>query len=567
MKKIFYLLLCLTLGLVLLACNSTDGLPPETDATEESGPTQNGSEEGTTSESETDLETEAVTDPAPVPTAVIHETVFYLFADSIHDINYSVSETNGVPDGVAEDIVWTSSNEWCVGVKNGRIYARREGFAVISGGGDTSCTVRVIPRRMPTVSIDTGGAPILSLDSYTPCYISVDSQNRDFSFENAKAGIRLRGNSTYNRNKKPYRIKFVSDQSMLGMNDGAECKSWVLLADRYDNSMIRNATCLSLASMIVRGYTSDWRYVALEINGVPQGVYLLTEQPQIHSERVDLEEAGEDTDALHSGYLAEMNVQSSRPAFSIQSSGLNYTTFLGHTAPDHSLIYDLKNNDISNEQKAFVGKFFQNVFTVVYEATYNDTYYELNEAHDLVLSTTATNAEETICAVIDVDSFVRMYILTELICNHDAYQKSMYQYVDFSENGTGLLTFACPWDFDFTMYRFEDLKYYDPEDYLAAERVTWFVMMMNHAWFRERVQDCWNQLTADTNYFDIPINMIAAITDEYGDEFIEDGALWGREETQTECADTVYQWLKTRIAWLDVQFGQGVFGGVGTAES
>ena len=547
MKQILCTLLCLA---VLLGATSCKPLGDNESPTSEP--------QGEQTTEETPPTADLVTEPNPVPTAVIREKVFYLFVDDFYTLDYTVSETNGIPDGKAD--------ERCVGVKNGRVYARREGSAIVSGGGESYCTVRVVSRTMPTITVDTRGEHILSTTTYTPCYISVDSQNSDHCFDDAKAGIRLRGNSTYNLPKKPYRIKFVSAQNLLGMNEGALCKSWVLLADRYDNSMIRNSTCLSLASVIVKEYTSDWRYVKLEINGEFQGIYLLAEQPQIHAERVNLEEAGEVTDALRSGYLAELNVQSPRPAFYIDSSELDFTTFLGNRSPSGDLIYDLKNNSVSNEHKRFVGKFFQNVFTVVYEATYNGTYYELNENHDLIPSETMTSAEEAISAVIDVDSFVRMYILTELICNHDAFQKSMYQHVDFTENGTGLLTYSCPWDFDFTMYRFEDLKYYDPEKYLASERVTWFVMMMNHEWFRELVRDYWNRLTEETDHFRAVIEMMLAICEEYSDEFIKDGEIWDREAPQAECAATVYEWLQTRIKWLDVQFGEGVFDGAGASE-
>lgn len=556
MKRILCVLLCFVLLFSMASCKPAGG----------NEPLESESQTEQTTNAETPPATEPATEPEPVPTAVIREKVIYLFVDDFHTLDYTVSETNGIPDGSAEEIVWTSSNERCVGVKNGRIFARREGSAIVSGGGESVCSVRVVSRIMPTVSVNTRGEHILSTTTYTPCYISVESRNSDYSFDDAKAGIRLRGNSTYNLPKKPYRIKFISAQNLLGMNEGAACKSWVLLADRYDNSMIRNSTCLSLASVIVKEYTSDWRYVKLEINGEFQGVYLLAEQPQIHAERVNIEEAGEETEALRSGYLAELNAQSPRPAFKIDISELDFTTFRGKKSPSRDLIYDLKNNSVSTEQKKFVGKFFQNVFTVVYEATYNDTYYELDENHDLVLSASLTSAEEAISAVIDVDSFVRMYLLTELICNHDAFQKSMYQHVDFTENGTGLLTYSCPWDFDFTMYRFEDLKYYDPEEYLASERVTWFVMMMNHEWFRELVRDYWNQITEETDHFSAVIEMMLAISEEYSDEFIEDGALWGREEPQAECAATVHEWLKTRIAWLDEQFGEGVFDGVSSIE-
>ena len=36
--------------------------------------------------------------------------------------------------------------------------------------------------------------------------------------------------------KKAFRIKFDQKQKMLGLNDDAKCKSWVLLAEYYDYS-------------------------------------------------------------------------------------------------------------------------------------------------------------------------------------------------------------------------------------------------------------------------------------------------------------------------------------------
>jgi len=90
--------------------------------------------------------------------------------------------------------------------------------------------------------------------------------------------------------------------------------------------------------------------------------------------------------------------------------------------------------------------------------------------------------------------------------------------------------------------------------------------MMNHAWFREMVQDYWNEIIESTNHFEHVMSMIREMTEIYGDDFIQDGVLWSREDDQVECANTVYQWLQTRIAWLDIQFGEGVFGGIGLAD-
>ena len=62
----------------------------------------------------------------------------------------------------------------------------------------------------------------------------------------ASAGIKVRGNSSayYGdvsqilANKVPYRIKFDKKTNMLGLNNGAECKSWVLLKSDWELSWV-----------------------------------------------------------------------------------------------------------------------------------------------------------------------------------------------------------------------------------------------------------------------------------------------------------------------------------------
>ena len=572
MKKTVCFLLSLLLILSLVSCNVTPGAgeDPTSDLGSESfsgseSVSESVSESASVSESESDTETE--TEPDVIPTAVIADSILYLFVDDSYELSYRVSETDGVADGEASEIVWNSSDESCVTVSNGTVQAHAQGYAIVSGGGETSCIVRVISKTMPTITVDTQGAKINSRETYTPCLIDLESDVDAHCFEKVGAGIRYRGNSTYNLSKKPYRIKFTSKRNLLGMNEGAECKSWVLLADRYDNSMIRNSTCLSFSSIIVKEYTSDWRYVRLVINGKDQGVYLLAEQPQIQENRVNIEEAGEESTALKSGYMIELNSQSSDPIISISGSKHPMTTFQGKSFQKNRSNYDLKNNGLTEEQKTYIAKYFSNVFEIAYLATFKNEFYKLDENHDMVPWTDAASSKEVIEAVVDMDSLVRMYILTELIANHDAHQKSMYWHVDFTENGSGKLIFSCPWDFDFTMYNFKDKAYYDPEDYMACNRVPWFVMMMNHAWFREMVQDYWNEIIESTNHFEQVMSMIREMTEIYGDDFIQDGVLWSREDDQVECANTVYQWLQTRIAWLDVQFGEGVFGGIGLVDA
>ena len=71
--------------------------------------------------------------------------------------------------------------------------------------------------------------------------------------------------------------------------------------------MIRNTTALTLAAPIIDNYSADWRYVKLTLNGQYRGVYVLTEQSQVNKNRINIEEAGEDSKNVLSGYLFEMD--------------------------------------------------------------------------------------------------------------------------------------------------------------------------------------------------------------------------------------------------------------------
>ena len=56
--------------------------------------------------------------------------------------------------------------------------------------------------------------------------------------------IKLRGNSTLDADKKPFKIKFDSKQSLFGLE---KSKDWVLLANYYDTSLLRNTLAYNLS--------------------------------------------------------------------------------------------------------------------------------------------------------------------------------------------------------------------------------------------------------------------------------------------------------------------------------
>ena len=135
----------------------------------------------------------------------------------------------------------------------------------------------------PYVSIDTVEDDAITKDAYVPCRISVVSESHPLS--DADAVIKGHGNSTWHQPKKPYNIKFDERTDLFG---NGPAKTWVLIANYLDPSMIRNYMSYSVAEALGVEYTTTVQFANLVLNGEYQGLYLVTEKIQIGENRVDI---------------------------------------------------------------------------------------------------------------------------------------------------------------------------------------------------------------------------------------------------------------------------------------
>lgn len=514
------------------------------------------------------------------PKVTIKEPCIYVFAGSSYSLSYDLGETDGTKES---KINWYSSTD-CVSVdENGTVTAKKEGYSIVSGNGGNGCTVCIIPKNMPALSVNTDGVAIDSQDIYTACKISLDTDNSEYSFSEASAGIRIRGNSTAKYAKKPYRIKLDAKRNVLGLNGGAECKSWVLLAEYRDDSLLRNATCLTLASMILDEYSSDWRYVNVYINGIYNGVYVLCEQSQINKNRINIEEAGADSTNLLSGYLFEMDYYEKDNAdensmFKIYTPEYSITDINGNSyAWNHlHLYYTLKNDGYSEDQFLFSKYYLRAVFHIIYNATYNNKAMVFkcdflkdpsqaeaflaacklnNEFKTELVETTELTPREAIEKVVDIESLSRMYIFSEMVCNSDDRYKSFFCWVDFSEGNSGKLMFGCPWDHDGTFVEWGTYNYRPTNEYFAAVNNPWYTMIMRNSWFADIVKEDWKLLYKKNNGFKSVVELIPQISSTYNNQFMRESSLWNRKESQPYHSNKTKEWLKERIAWMNSTFG------------
>lgn len=151
-----------------------------------------------------------------------------------------------------------------------------------------------------------GMGGVLPTYNYVNAEVSV-SNCEGWELEGVSAQVKVRGNYSSVYPKRPIRIKFEEKQAMCGVNGGAEFKSWVLLADYRDTSLLRNPLAFTLAKSLYSArpdlYSADFRPVEVNLNGEYQGVYLLTEQQEVKEHRVDLPEPEEDEVGI--GYFFE----------------------------------------------------------------------------------------------------------------------------------------------------------------------------------------------------------------------------------------------------------------------
>ena len=97
--------------------------------------------------------------------------------------------------------------------------------------------------------------------------------------------LRGRGHGTWSADKKPYKFKLKEKADLLDMGEN---KHWVLLANRYDPTLIRNQLVYYIASQMGLPYTPACQPVDLVVNGEYWGSYLLSEDIRISNTVEDL---------------------------------------------------------------------------------------------------------------------------------------------------------------------------------------------------------------------------------------------------------------------------------------
>ena len=310
--------------------------------------------------------------------------------------------------------------------------------------------------NIPAVFIDTesGTAEQIHADKNVKeaGEISILEADGVTSFRMPLSYIKSRGNTSFTSyEKKSYQIKLTDSVSFLGMD---AAKKWVFISNASDTTLLRNALTRNLANHLGLAQSEEGVFVDLYLNGEYTGNYYVTEKVEVRENRLpitDLEEATEivndnedlgsyetawtdttkaklipnDPEDITGGYLIERDFDNRF----LEEVEINNSYFI--TEAKESFIVRAPEY-ASENQIAYINDYIQSVENAILSSDGIDE-----------------GSGKSYQDLIDVDSFVRKYLLEEVAANYDGGVASSYFYKD--RDCVSEKLYAGPiWDYDVT---------------------------------------------------------------------------------------------------------------------
>ncbi len=338
--------------------------------------------------------------------------------------------------------------------------------------------------------------------------------------------VRYRGNSTYDYEKKPYKIKLETAADLLRatLDETAESAAtdWVLLANAVDESNLRNYYMyLAAAQLDGLEYVPEGIFVEVYFGDEYRGVFLLCEEIEVDDARLDID----DELFVDNAMLLEMRMgQKQEYGFAL-------------TYQDETKRYDVRSEVLSERQVVRA----RDAVEAMYEAI-------------------ASGDQEAVAATMDLDSCVDMYLLQEFTMNVDVNYGSFYIYLKENDD---TVYFGPPWDFDRSLGYFEvsDMLFCaNIEHDFGAGGMQMYYDLMQLDWFQDLVRERWNE---KKDIFLETIGSVLGLEAQYQEAFLKNYEYWFVDEGQTEAEwkaeyeaqyTYLYYWTASRYTWMDNYF-------------
>jgi hypothetical protein len=387
-----------------------------------------------------------------------------------------------------------------------------------------SWEVEIVPMSVFNITLDTSIENV-NRETYVPALTSlINHDNASGGLTNVVTEIRGRGNgSGWGYEQKSYRLKFDKKQGLFGLNPS---RHWLLVPGGHDFSLLRAHAAFTLASIALDylDFVTSSHYVEVYFNQQYHGVYNLFEHTRVEAGRIDITS---DYDLLDTGYLIEYDSYATGiegiDYFWVQ--GLRYPFSVKSPEPDE---YDRVITEARyREQVSFIQSYVQDVVDAIYQGD-----------------------QVEITNLIDIPSWIDMYLIHELFKNTDTGWSSFFLY----KKPGGKLYVSSPWDFDFSsgisrgdgtvqgLYVGETILYYS--DFTSSEM---YIRLMQLPFFVSLVKQRYQVFSSRIIY---PIADLVAVRVRYQEAFDRHASRWSWYGQWYQDQGYVRSWLSSRRQWL-----------------
>lgn len=275
---------------------------------------------------------------------------------------------------------------------NSQGYFAELAFDGTPGEGDDSQFYQMT--NLPLVSFVTPGMrQIMSKnDKHPKSYVSIVSDGGTTILEDRAAQMKGRGNGSWTFPKKPFQIKFDKKQKPLDAT--AKAKKWTLINNYGDRTLMRNKIAFEISRVVGMEYTPYCTFVDVIYNGEYEGCYQLCDQVEAKDGRVEVTEMlPEDVDGeeLSGGYFVEIDAYADQEISWFRSDRGTPVTI---KSPDDDVIVRAQTQYITNH------------FNKLEAALYSSDFMDEEKGYRRYL---------------DVESFLRYFIVCELDGNQDSF--------------------------------------------------------------------------------------------------------------------------------------------------
>lgn len=369
-------------------------------------------------------------------------------------------------------------------------------------------------------------------------------------YRGALSQIKGRGNTTFSASKKPYQIKLEEACDLT--QSGNPSKTWVLLANAFDPTLIHNTAAFKLAKSMGLN-APDYKAIDLYYDGTYRGNYLLCEKVEVGAGRVDIHNLEKDTEKAN----GDKDLGKLQTATGTNKYGdtIQYVTNVAN--PENiSGGYLLEQDDAyyKAERSYFI---LSNGTPIVIKSPENCSKEQVEYISDYVEEMIRAAANDgsnpdngkSVWDYVDKKTLAKYLVLQEVVKNADAFCSSTYMYLN---NDGSKLVMGPVWDFDDSYGIREDMM--PVEGIVGAGFIGMFINLPD---FRKEVKSYYSS----TGYSKAANLGISNLASEISASRQMDDILWkGKDvkyyETGDYGADLEYMknYAGARNRWLKSEF-------------